>query len=87
MLGTLLGLISRLEHALRVLGDEAAVAATSRYHAIIDRAAEMHGGRALELVGDHALAFFERPRDAVRAWPPGRRSGTTRGSPTSTVAP
>ena len=52
---------------LRVLGDEAVLAATSRYHSIIDRAAEMHGGRALELVGDHALAFFERPRDAVRA--------------------
>ena len=52
---------------LRVLGDEAVLAATSRYHSIIDRAAEMHGGRALELVGDHALAYFERPRDAVRA--------------------
>ena len=38
------------------------------YHSyIIDRAAEMPGGRALELVGDHALAFFDRPRDAVRA--------------------
>ena len=73
---------------LRVLGDEAALAAASRYHAIIDRAAERHGGRALELVADHALAFFERPRDAVRAaLAAGRRSGTTRGSPTSTVAP
>jgi class 3 adenylate cyclase len=52
---------------LRVLGDEVAVAAASRYNSIIVRAAEMHGGRALELIGDHALAFFERPRDAVRA--------------------
>jgi class 3 adenylate cyclase len=52
---------------LRVLGDEAALAAASRYHTIIDRAAETHGGRALELVGDHGMAFFERPRDALRA--------------------
>ena len=52
---------------LRVLGDEAALAAASRYHAIIDRAAETHRGRALELVADHGIAFFERPRDAVRA--------------------
>jgi class 3 adenylate cyclase len=52
---------------LRVLGDEAALAAASRYHAIVDRAAEAHGGRPLELIGDHALSFFERPRDAVRA--------------------
>ena len=52
---------------LRVLGDDEALAAAFRYHEIIARAADEHGGRVLEAVGDHVIAFFERPADAVRA--------------------
>lgn len=52
---------------LRDLGDEAAVVAASRYHAIVSEAAETNGGRAVEAVADTALALFERPTDAVRA--------------------
>jgi class 3 adenylate cyclase len=52
---------------VRAIGDEAALKPAARYHAIISRAAETHGGRAVELVADHVIAFFERPRDALRA--------------------
>ena len=52
---------------LRVVGDDEAVEAASRYQAIVGGAAEAHGGRTVEAVADHVLAFFERPRDALRA--------------------
>jgi class 3 adenylate cyclase len=52
---------------LRVVGDEAAVAAAARYHALVRFAAEAHGGRVVEAIADSTLALFERPRDAVRA--------------------
>ena len=52
---------------LQAVGDDAAVDAASRYQAIVSSVAETHGGRTVEAVADHVLAFFERPRDAVRA--------------------
>jgi class 3 adenylate cyclase len=67
-LGTLLATdLVGWSRPMRVLGDEAAVAAASRYHAIVSDAAEAHGGRAVEAVADSVIALFERPRDAVRA--------------------
>ena len=47
---------------LHVVGDEAAVEAASRYKRSSAPRRERHGGRAVEAVADHALAFFERPR-------------------------
>ncbi|HET9323714.1 MAG TPA: adenylate/guanylate cyclase domain-containing protein [Gaiellaceae bacterium] len=66
--GTLLATdLAGWSNVLRGLGDEAALMAALRYQAMVSEAAEAHGGRAVEAVGDFALALFERPGDAVRA--------------------
>jgi class 3 adenylate cyclase len=68
VLGTLLATdLVGWSRVLRDLGDDAAVAAASRYHAIISGAAETNGGRLVEAIVDSTLSVFERPRDALRA--------------------
>ena len=68
VLGTLLATdLYDWSRLFRLLGDDAVDAATFRYHSIVSSAAESNGGRAIEALGDHAIAFFDRPRDAIRA--------------------
>jgi class 3 adenylate cyclase len=50
---------------MQVVGDDEAVAAAKRYHAIVGKAAAAHEGRVVEAIADNAVALFERPRDAI----------------------
>lgn len=52
---------------MRAVGDDEAVATARRYHGVVSRRAEAHGGRLVEAVSDSAITLFERPRDAIAA--------------------